>query len=144
MTLNGFVQLGLYLIVLLGLAKPLGTYMARVYDGQRTPLDRLVGPLERLIYRLCGVRPEESMPWKTYAVAMLLFNALGMFAVYALQRVQGWLPLNPQGFAGVTPDSSFNTAASCPKVELPATARRSLDASASSRNTISALPVRPS
>src|SRR3989449_2785071 len=112
MTLNGSIQLGLYLIVLLALAKPLGGFMARVYMGQPSGLDRVLGPLERLIYRLCGVRAEEEMGWKTYAIAMLLFNLFGFLAVYALQRLQGGLPLNPQGFGAVTPDASFNTAVS--------------------------------
>ncbi len=112
MTLNGSIQLGLYLVVLLALAKPLGGFMARVYMGQPNGLDRVLGPLERLIYRLCGVRAEEEMGWKTYAIAMLLFNLLGFLAVYAFQRLQGVLPLNPQGLGAVTPDSSFNTAVS--------------------------------
>ena len=115
MTFNGILQLLLYMVVLLALAKPLGRYMARVYEGQPTGLDRVFGPLERLIYRLCGVRagrPEAEMDWKTYAFGMLLFNILGLLAVYALQRFQGLLPLNPQGLGAVTPDSSFNTAAS--------------------------------
>ncbi|HSX79364.1 MAG TPA: potassium-transporting ATPase subunit KdpA [Candidatus Saccharimonadia bacterium] len=112
MTFNGYVQLGLYIVVLLALAKPLGAFMARVYTGQSSGLDRVLGPLERLIYRLCGVRAEEEMGWKTYAIAMLLFNLFGFLAVYALQRLQGGLPLNPQGFGAVTPDSSFNTATS--------------------------------
>jgi K+-transporting ATPase ATPase A chain len=112
MTFNGYIQLGLYLVVLLALAKPLGGYMARVYTGQPSGLDRVLGPLERLIYRLCGVRAGEEMGWQTYAIAMLLFNLVGFLAVYALQRLQGGLPLNPQGFGAVTPDSSFNTATS--------------------------------
>src|SRR5262245_28910909 len=112
MTANGFLQLAIFLIVLLGLAKPLGAFMARVYDGERTWLDPLLGPVERTIYRACSVRPDDGMAWKTYAVAMLLFNALGMLVVYGLQRLQGVLPLNPQGMAAISPDSSFNTAAS--------------------------------
>ena len=112
MTFNGILQLLLYMVVLIALAKPLGGYMARVYTGQPMGLDRILGPLERLIYRLCGVRPEEEMGWKTYAIAMVLFNLFGFLAVYALQRLQGVLPLNPQGLGAVTPDSSFNTAAS--------------------------------
>src|SRR4029079_6326351 len=107
---SGLLQIGIYLVVLLALAKPLGAYMARVYEGQRTFLDPLLRPVERVIYRACGVRPEEGMTWKTDAIAMLLFNALGMLVVYALQRLQGVLPLNPQGFGAVTPDSSFTTA----------------------------------
>ena len=112
MTFNGYLQLGLYLVVLLALAKPLGGFMARVYMGQPSALDRVLGPLERLIYRLCGVRATDEMGWKTYAIAMLLFNLFGFLAVYALQRLQGVLPFNPQGFGAVTPDSSFNTAVS--------------------------------
>jgi K+-transporting ATPase ATPase A chain len=112
MTLNGWVQLILYFVVLIALVKPLGTYMARVYEGESTWLDRIVGPIERLIYRLSGVRPQVEMNWKTYAIAMLLFNLVGLIVVYLLQRVQGALPLNPQGFGAVSPDSSFNTAVS--------------------------------
>ena len=112
MTSNGYVQLGLYLIVLIGLAKPLGAYMARVYEGRAIGLDRLLGWLERLIYRLSDVRPDREMGWKTYAIAMLLFNFAGLLVVYLLQRLQGVLPLNPQGLGAVTPDSSFNTAVS--------------------------------
>jgi len=112
MTLNGYLQLVLYMIVLIGLAKPLGWYMARVYEGQSVGLNRLFGPLERLIYRLCGTREDQEMNWKTYALAMLLFNLLGFLVVYALQRLQALLPLNPQGLGAVTPDSSFNTAVS--------------------------------
>ena len=111
MTANGAVQLLIYLIVLLALAKPLGAYMARVYEGRPCGLNAALGWLERLIYRLAGVRAGEEMGWKTYAVAMLLFNAAGMLLVYLLQRLQGGLPLNPQGFAAVSADSSFNTAA---------------------------------
>ena len=112
MTANGVLQLAFYLVVLLALAKPLGAYMACVYEGRPFGLDRILGPVERLIYRLSGVRPDEEMDWKSYAVAMLLFNFAGLLAVYLLQRVQGWLPLNPQGLGAVSPDSSFNTAVS--------------------------------
>ncbi|HET8576514.1 MAG TPA: potassium-transporting ATPase subunit KdpA [Methylomirabilota bacterium] len=112
MTANGVIQLVLYLVVLLALAKPLGAYIAKVYEGRRIALDRVLGWLERLIYRLCGVRAGEEMGWKTYTIAMLLFNFLGFLAVYLLQRLQGVLPLNPQGLGAVSPDSSFNTAVS--------------------------------
>jgi K+-transporting ATPase ATPase A chain len=84
MTGNGWLQIGLYFLVLLGLVPPLGWYMARVYEGQPCGMDRIAGPIERLLYRLCGVRPMEEMDWKTYALSMLLFNAAGFFAVYAL------------------------------------------------------------
>src|SRR5512135_1498636 len=112
MTLNGWLQLGLYLVVLIALVKPLGAFMARVYEGQATKLDRVLGPIERLIYRLSGVNPQAEMNWKTYALAMLLFNLFGVIVVYLLQRVQGALPLNPQRLGAVSPDSSFNTAVS--------------------------------
>ena len=112
MTSNGVLQLLLYLVVLLLLAKPLGAYMARVYEGRPVGLDRALGWLERLIYRLCGVRADQEMGWKVYALTMLLFNVAGVLVVYAVQRVQGVLPLNPAGFGAVSPDSSFNTAVS--------------------------------
>jgi len=112
MTLNGYLQIAFYLIVLMALVKPLGWYMARVYEGKSFGFDRVLGSFERLIYRLCGVRSDEEMNWKTYALAMLLFNFAGLLVVYALQRLQHLLPLNPQGFGAVTPDSSFNTAIS--------------------------------
>src|SRR5882762_3866608 len=112
MTANGILQLVFYVVVLLALAKPLGAYMARVYEGRGCGLDRVLGGLERLIYRLAGVRADEEMTWKTYALTMLLFNLAGLLAVYAVQRLQGVLPLNPQGMGAVSPDSSFNTAAS--------------------------------
>jgi K+-transporting ATPase ATPase A chain len=100
------------MIVLLALAWPLGLYMARVFDGPEPWLVRALGPLERVIYRVCGVKPREQMGWKRYAVAMLAFQVIGLAVVYALQRVQGWLPLDPQGFGPVDADSAFNTAAS--------------------------------
>src|SRR5713101_6535268 len=112
MTANGAAQLLFYLVVLLALAKPLGSYMARVYENKPCGLNGALGWLERLVYHAGGVRPDEEMGWKTYAVAMLLFNAAGMLLVYALQRLQGILPFNPQAFGAVSPDSSFNTAAS--------------------------------
>ena len=112
MTGNGFLQLAFYLIVLLVLAKPLGAYMARVYEGRPIGLDRALGWLERLIYKASGVAPGAEMGWKTYALTMLLFNLAGLLAVYALQRLQGMLPLNPAGLGAVSPDSSFNTAVS--------------------------------
>jgi len=112
MTAWSWLQLVFYLIVLLALAKPLGTFMARVYQGEPTFLDPVMRPVERLVYRLCGIRPEEEMNWKIYAAAVMLFNGLGLLAVYALQRLQGVLPLNPQGLGAVPPDSAWNTAVS--------------------------------
>ena len=105
-------QIVFYLVVLLALAKPLGSFMARVYQGERTFLDPVLQPIERLIYRAAGVKADEEMTWKTYAVAMIVFNVLGLLVVYALQRLQGFLPLNPQGLGAVSPDSSWNTATS--------------------------------
>jgi len=112
MTVNDVLQILLYLAVLLALTKPLGVYMARVYEGERTVLDPVLGPVERLLYRAAGVRPDEGMSWKTYTLAMLVFNALSLLLVYVMQRIQGWLPLNPQQFGAVSADSAFNTAAS--------------------------------
>ena len=86
MTLNGWLQLGLYLVVLIALVKPLGAYMARVYEGQFTHLDRVIGPIERLIYRLSGVRSQAEMNWKTYAIAVLVFNFAGLIVVYLSVR----------------------------------------------------------
>jgi K+-transporting ATPase ATPase A chain len=112
MNLYSWFQLIFYFVALLALAKPLGSFMAKVYQGEHTFLDRVLGPIEKLIYRLSGVKPEEDMNWKTYAVAMMVFNILGILAVYAIQRLQAVLPLNPQGLGAVTPDSSWNTAVS--------------------------------
>ena len=86
--------------------------MARVFEGERTFFTPVVGPVERLIYRLAGVDPSQESDWRQYALAVLAVNFVGFVAVYALQRLQAYLPLNPQGFAGVSPDSSFNTAVS--------------------------------
>jgi potassium-transporting ATPase potassium-binding subunit len=112
MTSNALLQIGLYLAVLLLLVKPLGSYMARVYEGEPVLIGKLLGPLERFLYRAAGVKPETEMTWKGYAVAMLLFNTAGIFVVYALQRLQGVLPLNPQGLPATTPDLAFDTAVS--------------------------------
>ena len=112
MNIYSWFQLIFYMVVLLAIAKPLGTFMAKVYQGEHTFLDPVFGPVERLIYRLAGVRADEEMNWKVYAIALMVFNVLGLFVVYALQRLQGFLPLNPQGFGAVSPDSSWNTAVS--------------------------------
>ncbi len=112
MTLFGWLQIGVYLALLLLLARPLGVYMARVYQGERTALAPLVRPVERLIYRAAGVRPDEQMDWRAYTIALLLFNALGWAALYALQRLQAALPLNPQRLGGVAPLTAFNAAVS--------------------------------
>ena len=112
MTANSWIQLALFLGVLVALAKPLGSYMARVLVGKPCGLDRALGWCERGVYRLAGVDPQHEMGWRTYAFAVMAFNLLGIAAVYLLLRLQGALPLNPQGFAGTTPDLAFNTAVS--------------------------------
>ncbi|VVC85726.1 potassium-transporting ATPase subunit KdpA [Sideroxydans sp. CL21] len=112
MSTNGLLQIALFLGVLIALAKPLGWYMAQVYEGKLPAFVRWVAPAENLFYRLCGVDSKQEMRWTRYALAMLWFALLSMLAVYAMQRLQGMLPLNPQGFGAVSPDSSFNTAVS--------------------------------
>jgi potassium-transporting ATPase potassium-binding subunit len=112
MSANGYLQLAFYFVVLIALVKPLGAYMARIYEDRPAFLNRIGAPFERLMYRVSGVDPAREMRWTEYAIAMLIFNFLGFLAVYALQRFQAVLPWNPQAFGGVTPDSSFNTAAS--------------------------------
>nr|WP_069269002.1 potassium-transporting ATPase subunit KdpA [Paraburkholderia nodosa] len=105
-------QMSLFLVVLIALVKPLGLYMARAAEGRAPWLSVIGRPVERLIYRVAGVDPDSEMTWKTYAVALLLVNAVGLLFLYALQRVQQWLPLNPQAIPAVSPDSAFNTAVS--------------------------------
>jgi K+-transporting ATPase ATPase A chain len=112
MTTNAISQVLVFFVVLLGLAKPLGWYMARVYEGKPVGLDCLLYPVERALYRLCGVRPSDEMDWKRYAMAMLLFNAAGLFFLYGLQRLQNLLPLNSANLEAVPADLAFNTAAS--------------------------------
>ena len=112
MTALAAMQIILYLVVLVALVKPLGTYVAQVYEGQRTWLTSLLSPIERLVYRVAGVDPEQEQDWKQYTASVLLLNAAGIVVVYLLQRLQGLLPLNPQGFPAVAPDSAFNTAVS--------------------------------
>jgi K+-transporting ATPase ATPase A chain len=112
MTNNAWLQIGFYLLVLLILVKPLGLYMAKVYEGKDFCLNRLLGWLERFIYRIGGVDPKKEMNWKTYALAMLFFNIVGGLILYAMMRFQNLLPFNPAGQSAVAPDLSFNTAIS--------------------------------
>jgi K+-transporting ATPase ATPase A chain len=112
MTSNDYLQIALYLGALLLLVKPLGGYMACVFSDAPNRVTRLGAGVERMLYRVCGIRPEEDMGWKQYTWAMLVFNVLGLLAVYALQRLQLWLPLNPQHLPAVSPDSAMNTAIS--------------------------------
>jgi K+-transporting ATPase ATPase A chain len=111
-TLSGILQIAFYFLAIIVFVKPLGAYMAKVYEGEPCGLNKLGSPFERLIYRLCGINASEEMNWKQYLFALLFFNLLGLLAVYALQRLQFYLPLNPQGFSSVPPDLAFNTAVS--------------------------------
>ena len=112
MTANGLLQIGLFFAILLALVKPLGWYMAQVYEGRPCGLDRVMRPVERWFYRLAGVRHDEEMEWKTYAIAMVVFSLGGTLFLYGLQRLQDFLPLNPQSFGAVPSDLAFNTATS--------------------------------
>jgi len=112
MIAHDYIQVALFFLVLVGTAVPIGHYMARVYENEPIWLEKVFGPLERLLYRLAGVTRDEERGWQPYAVGMLLFNVSGIFLVYAIQRLQGLLPLNPQGLPAVSPDLSWNTAVS--------------------------------
>ncbi|HMK59896.1 MAG TPA: potassium-transporting ATPase subunit KdpA [Dissulfurispiraceae bacterium] len=112
MTTSGILQITLYLGVLIALVKPLGIYMAKIYEGEPCGLNRILRPFEMLIYRLLGINTADEMSWKTYAAAAILFKFGFLFVLYALMRFQGILPLNPQNFSGVSPDLAFNTAVS--------------------------------
>ena len=112
MTPMSWLQVLLYIVVLILLAKPLGAFIAKVYQGERTWLSPLLKPVEGLIYRALGIRSDEEMSWKTYTVALLGFSIFGFAVVFLLQLLQGRLPLNPQELRGIAPDLAFNTAAS--------------------------------
>ncbi len=109
---NSVIQLAAYFLLVTAISVPLGLYMARVFSHERTFLDPVLSPIERLIYRICGINPGVEMGWAGYAVSMLAFSLISMIFLYALQRLQYYLPLNPQGLAGVPPGLAFNTAAS--------------------------------
>src|SRR5262245_51817846 len=112
MTGIGMLQILVYLGILVALVKPLGAYMARVYQGEPCGLDRVLGPIERLLYRICRVRPSTGMGWKTYAAAFLVFNAAGFLVVFLLQLFQDRLPLNPEKLPAPSWHLAFNTAVS--------------------------------
>src|ERR1700737_1795142 len=121
MTVNGWLQIGFFLLAILAVTPPLGRFMTRVFNRDRTWLDPVLRPIERLIYRLTGVNEEREMRWTEYAAAMLLFSLVSMLVLYLIQRLQGHLPFNPQHLAGVDSSASstgayvgsaFNTAAS--------------------------------
>ncbi|MEN3333840.1 MAG: potassium-transporting ATPase potassium-binding subunit [Blastocatellia bacterium] len=112
MTLNGWLQLTVFFLAVLVLTRPLGVYMTKVFSGEKTFLSRVLGPVERLIYRLCRIDAEREQHWTTYTAAMLMFSVVSLLVLYALQRLQYVLPFNPQQFPGLAPDLAFNTAAS--------------------------------
>ena len=112
MTGQAILQVTLYVALLVALAKPLGVFMANVYEGRRTFLSPVLRPIEVLVHRAARIDEQSEVAWKRYAMGMLLFNVVGFVFVYLLQRLQGLLPLNPADVAAVTPDSSFNTAVS--------------------------------
>jgi K+-transporting ATPase ATPase A chain len=112
MTLNGWLQILFYFIVVVLVAKPMGIFMARVFNRERTFLDPVFRPIERLLYKVTRIDENREMRWTEYSVAMLLFSGVSMFVLYLIERTQQWLPLNPQKFAAVPQDLAFNTAAS--------------------------------
>ncbi len=112
MTFNGWLQIAVFLLLILAVTKPLGVYMTRVFNRERTFMDPLLRPLERLLYRLTGVDENREMRWTEYGIAMLMFSVVSMLVLYLLMRVQGHLPWNPQKFGAVARDLAFNTAAS--------------------------------
>jgi K+-transporting ATPase ATPase A chain len=112
MSANGWLQIGLYALVILAITRPIGLYMFRVYEGDRQPLPRVLGPVERLLYRLSGVDPSKEQTWTQYAAAMLLFSLVTMVVTYGIERLQHLLPWNPQHLGPVEPMLALNTAAS--------------------------------
>src|SRR5215467_13473028 len=113
MTINGWLQIFVFLALVFAVTKPLGVFMTRVFSRERTFLDPVLCPIERLLYRFTGVDESHEMRWTEYATSMLLFSGLSMLLLYLIQRIQGLLPFNPQHFAGVSPQHvAFNTAAS--------------------------------
>ena len=112
MTANGWLQIGFFLLVIFALTKPVGVFMAKVFNREKTFLDFVLRPIERLIYRVTGVREEREMRWTEYGTAMLLFSAVSMLVLYLMERTQHWLVFNPQRLANVAPDLAWNTAAS--------------------------------
>ncbi|HUD75761.1 MAG TPA: potassium-transporting ATPase subunit KdpA, partial [Terracidiphilus sp.] len=112
MSVNGWLQFGLFSAILLASVRPVGIYLARVLEGERTWLDPVLRPVERLIYKLCGIHADQEMNWREYAFAMLGFSAISLLLTYGIQRLQALLPWNPQHLAAVSPDLAWNTAAS--------------------------------
>jgi K+-transporting ATPase ATPase A chain len=121
LTPNGLLQIAVFFLAVLAMTKPMGAFMARVFSGERTWMHSVLRPLERLIYKLCGIQEDDEQQWTGYAGSLLMFSLASLLATYLIQRVQGWLPFNPQGFGtahaaqgatAMTPDLAFNTAVS--------------------------------
>jgi K+-transporting ATPase ATPase A chain len=112
MTVNGWIQIAIFCLAILVCVKPLGAYMARLFSGERTWLSPVLAPVERGIYRLCGIDPAEEQHWTRYTVAMLAFSLVGFALLYMMQRLQGFLPFNPQHLGAASPDLAFNTSVS--------------------------------
>src|ERR1700739_1954506 len=112
MTANGWFQIGFFLLVVFLITKPLGVFMTRVFGREKTLLDPVLRPIEKLVYRLSGIDEKREMRWTEYAIAMLLFSGVSMALLYFIERTQKWLPLNPQKFANLEPGLAFGTAAS--------------------------------
>jgi potassium-transporting ATPase potassium-binding subunit len=112
MTANGWFQIGFFLLVIFLITKPLGVFLAHVFSGEKTFLDPVLRPIEKFVYRLTGIDEKHEMRWTEYAVAMLLFSAVSMALLYLMERVQKFLPLNPQKFVNLEPGLAFGTAAS--------------------------------
>ena len=112
MTSNGWLQIALFGVIVIAITRPFGGYMTRVFAGERTFLSPVLRPLERLVYWCCGVDETQEQSWRTYAVSMVFFGVAGFVTLYALQRLQWYLPFNPQGQAGVEQVLAFNTAVS--------------------------------
>src|SRR6266550_3045 len=112
MIISGWLQIALFSVIVILITRPLGGYMTRVFSGERTFLSPVLRPVERAVYWCCGVDEKEEQHWLTYAVAVLLFSVVGFLTLYALQRLQWYLPFNPQEQTGVEPGSAFNTSVS--------------------------------
>src|SRR5271163_4241898 len=112
MTIFGWIQIALFSVIVILIARPFGGYMTRVFAGERTFLSPVLRPVERAVYWCCGVDEKEEQHWLTYAVAMLFFSVVGFLTLYALQRLQWYLPFNPQGQTGVEQSLAFNTSVS--------------------------------
>ena len=122
MTLNGWLQILLFTVIVIALAKPVGVFLTHVFSGERTFLHPVFRPIERIIYKLTGVKEEREMHWSEYAAAMLLYSLVSLLVLYLIQRLQGFLPLNPQNLPGVDSPASATGATSAPSP--PAWTRR--------------------